>query len=316
VRPLPRHCFRPRLLQLFAAYSWAARRCRRPPVPQSLLGVRRLQTRACWCRLSQVIAPHTLYFFTSSLFPSICSQLHFQVQRRRLSLQRMSRSVLRPAVLTVQRSPPPLPPPPTFLRTVSMLIAPRISDPLVGSYITAGASKMHLRCFTCHACSRAICDTDSTSPYYEKDGNFYCRKDYIRLFMPVCAVRISPLLPPPPPPPPPSPPLHVTRVQVCCASVSSKYACNDWGQVMCSSHSPESSQCFDCGRYMTSAVDPPKRHNLLRFLSSSAREALFSDVAHSSSPIPSASLSAAISHVTSIVDPGRTVDGRSQVIQT
>ena len=115
----------------------------------------------------------------------------------------------------------------------------------------------------------------------------------------------------------PSPPTpHVTLLQVCCASVSSKYACNDWGQVMCSSHSPESSQCFDCGRYMTSAVDLPKRHNLQRFLSSSAREALFSDVAHSSSPIPSASLSAATTHVTCIVDAGRTVDGRSQVIQT
>ena len=181
-----------------------------------------------------------------------------------------------------------------------------LSDPLVGSYITAGGSKMHARCFTCSECSRPICDASgSASPYYEKQGKFYCRSDYIRLYMPVCAVRTHIFV------------AYVARTQrlpqVCCVSVTSKYTGNDWGQVMCSLHAPESSQCFDCGRYITLASEPPKRQRLLQFLSSSAREALFSDVAHSGSPNPPAAPAAAGSHVTCIVDMGRIVDGRTQV---
>jgi hypothetical protein len=108
-------------------------------------------------------------------------------------------------------------------------------------------------------------------------------------------------------------PLSPLLFQVCCVSVTSKYSCNDWGQVMCMSHSPEASQCFDCGRYITSVAELPKRQRLLQYLSSSSREALFSDVAHSSSPSPPAALTAAKSHVTCIVDGGRLVDGRTQV---
>jgi len=111
--------------------------------------------------------------------------------------------------------------------------------------------------------------------------------------------------------------------QVCCVSVTSKYTCNDWGQVMCSMHEPESSQCFDCGRYITLVSNHPKRQHLLQFLSSSAREALFSDVAQSGSPGPpvastaaAAAAAAATSHVTCIVDMGRIVDGRTQVKAT
>lgn len=164
---------------------------------------------------SAITGRFTLLFFQPLFcddFAQFCSQLHFQIQRRRLSLQRMPRSVLRPAVFTMQRFAPhhPFNPFPT-----SFTSSRRVADPLSGSYITAGASKMHLQCFTCHACSRPICDKDNSSPYYEKDGNFYCRNDYIRLFMPVCAVRI--LLCPSPPLPhrmshycrcaaPPSPP--------------------------------------------------------------------------------------------------------------
>jgi hypothetical protein len=52
---------------------------------------------------------------------------------------------------------------------------------------------MHARCFTCCECSRPICDASGTaSPYYERHGKFYCRSDYIRLFMPVCAVHADP----------------------------------------------------------------------------------------------------------------------------
>jgi hypothetical protein len=82
---------------------------------------------------------------------------------------------------------------------------------------------------------------------------------------------------------------------------------------MCSAHPPESSQCFDCGRYITQVSTPSHRQLLLRYLSSSAREALFSDVAHSGSPSPSTALATAPNHVTTIVDHGRVVDGRTQV---
>ena len=181
------------------------------------------------------------------------------------------------------------------------------ADPLVGTYVTAGGSKMHAQCFTCFECRRPICDASgAASPYYEKQGNFYCRNDYVRLYMPVCAVQAQSLL------------CGCTRLsprlfQVCCVSVTSKYSCNDWGQVMCMSHSPEASQCFDCGRYITLVAELPKRQRLLQYLSSSSREALFSDVGHSNSPSPPAALTAAKSHVTCIVDGGRLVDGRTQV---
>jgi hypothetical protein len=102
--------------------------------------------------------------------------------------------------------------------------------------------------------------------------------------------------------------------QVCCAPVTSKYACNDWGQVMCSSHTPESSQCFDCGRYITAVCELPARQRLLRYLSSSAREAMFSDVAHPASPNDSVAPATLTDHVACIVDTGRVVDGRTQVM--
>jgi hypothetical protein len=73
--------------------------------------------------------------------------------------------------------------------TLFLILTSR-SEPLIGSYITVGGSKMHSSCFTCSECSRPISDTSGTAiSYYEKQGNFYCRNDYIRLFMPVCAVQ-------------------------------------------------------------------------------------------------------------------------------
>jgi hypothetical protein len=69
------------------------------------------------------------------------------------------------------------------------------ADPLVGTYVTAGGSKMHAQCFTCFECRRPICDASgAASAYYEKQGNFYCRNDYVRLYMPVCAVHSQALL--------------------------------------------------------------------------------------------------------------------------
>lgn len=101
--------------------------------------------------------------------------------------------------------------------------------------------------------------------------------------------------------------------QACCSSVTTKYSCNDWGQVICSSHKTESSQCFDCGRYITALADLSARQRLLQFMSSSAREALFSEVTHSGSPSPPSALGSTTNHVTCIVDMGRTVDERTQV---
>ena len=57
----------------------------------------------------------------------------------------------------------------------------RCSKPITGKVIKALDQSWHPECFTCKACGKAL------GKFAQKDGQPYCRQDYLRLFGTVCA---------------------------------------------------------------------------------------------------------------------------------